>query len=290
MKKTIYALGCFDGVHLGHAALLKACRETGQGLYSGVVTFAGHPDSLLKGKTPSLLCTRQDRNKLLTEQFHMERVVELVFDERLMHTPWQDFLQQLVEREAAAGFVCGSDFRFGSRGRGTAPLLESWCRERALPCCVVPQQTLEGIRISSTHIRQLLQQGQVETANRFLGHPFCFGGKVIAGKQLGRTIDIPTANVLYPGELVKLPYGVYATRVWADGASYRSLTNIGTRPTVQGQGVTVESHLLDFSGDLYGKTIEIHFLSFIRPEIKFSCLEELKRQVEKDKKIVEKSI
>ena len=287
-EKIIYALGYFDGVHCGHRALLEACRKLAEesGCKWGVVTFLGHPDTLVQGKTPSLINTDGDRKKLLC-QLHTERILELPFDEQLMAMPWQDFLAMLVEKYQAAGFVCGTDFRFGQFGEGSSHLLQEFCREQKLVCCAVEQQCLDGVRISSTHIRNLLEQGDMEEANRFLGHPHFLSGTVVAGKQLGRTIGIPTANITYPPQLVKLPYGVYACQVQTEGKTYTSVTNIGTRPTVSGEGVTVESWLLDFSGDLYGKELHISFLKYLRPEQKFRDLSDLQKQIQKDKKIVE---
>ncbi len=288
-EKIIYALGYFDGVHLGHRALLNACREMAQAQMckAGAVTFLGHPEALLKNMAPSLINTPGDRNKLL-RQFHMDTVAELPFDEQLMKMPWQDFLAMLTEHYGAAGFVCGTDFRFGSGGAGTAPDLQRYCRAHNLSCRLIPQQYLDGIRISSTHIRQLLQQGEVAAANRFLGHPHILSGTVRPGKQLGRTIGIPTANLCYPEALLKLPFGVYACFAQVEDRVYTAMTNIGTRPTVAGIGVTVESCLLDFSGDLYGKNLTLSFYEFLRPEYKFPDLSSLQKQVEKDKFIVEK--
>ncbi len=287
-EKLIYALGYFDGVHLGHQALLTACRDLAkqQNCRCGVVTFLGHPDTLLQGNTPGLVNTAGDRKKLLT-QFYTDSVVEMPFDEKLMAMSWQDFLIMLVTEHHAAGFVCGSDFRFGQGGEGTADLLCRFCREQGYACRVVEQQYLDGIRISSTHIRKLLEQGEIVQANGFLGHPHMLSGTVVPGKQLGRTIGVPTANLMYPLELLKLPHGVYACQVETGGQTYAAVTNIGTRPTVSGEGLTVESWLLDFAGDLYGKELTISFFSYLRPEYKFPNLSDLQKQIQKDKKIVE---
>lgn len=279
-NKTIYALGYFDGVHLGHKALLDACRDAARDCKSGAVTFLGHPQKLLSGNAVRLINTDDDRRFLLRN--YVDTVEEFPFTEKLMIMPWQDFLELLIREYNAAGFICGSDFRFGSRGEGTAELLEQYCKERNLSCCVVQQQILDGIRISSTHIRTLLEQGDIANANRFLGHAHILSGTVQSGKQLGRTIGFPTANFLYPEELLQLPLGVYACQAQVDGKSYNAITNIGTRPTVSGEGVWVESHLLNFSGDLYGKNLTLAFLKFIRPEQKFSTLADLQKQIARD--------
>lgn len=281
-NKTIYALGYFDGVHCGHQALLAACAalSNSQNCQSGAVTFIGHPQQLISGKPVSLISTPPDRRKLLSG--NVDTVVELAFTESLMAMPWQDFLNMLTIEYGAAGFVCGSDFRFGRKGDGTARLLQEYCQTKDLVCSVIPQQYLDGIRISSTHIRSLLENGNLTDACRFLGHPHTLTGIVQRGKQLGRTIGFPTANLPYPEELVKLPYGVYACRATVDGRAFDAITNIGTRPTVAGENVTVETHLLNFSGDLYGKEITLEFLEFIRPEQKFESLAALQKQIAKD--------
>ena len=281
-EKIIYALGFFDGVHLGHQALLTACRQLAErhGCKAGAVTFTTHPDGLVFGKTPALLTTNKDKIRLLTV-YGMETVTALPFDKTLMTTPWSDFLQTLVDN-GAAGFVCGDDFRFGAGGSGTAEKLAAFCEEKGLPFAVVPEQLLDGERISSTRIRTVLEQGDMAQVNRLLGHPMTITGVVQSGKQLGRTIGIPTANLVLPEGLIVPKFGVYATKVFADGVEYAAITNIGTRPTVSGEGVTVEAHLLDFDGDLYGKEITIAFCAFLRPEQKFDSLDGLKAQITAD--------
>lgn len=281
-KATIYALGFFDGVHLGHQALLRQCRELADsaGAAAGVVTFSSHPDGLVSGTAPALINTSEDRKKLL-RSFGMDTVIELPFDKTLMATHWSSFLNQLTACNAV-GFVCGSDFRFGAQGAGTAKKLDAFCKSRGLRCAVVPQQLLDGIRVSSTYIRVLLQEGKVEEANRFLGHAHVLSGQVVDGRHLGRTIGIPTANLELPAGVICPKCGVYACKVAVDDRVYNAVTNIGTRPTVGGHHVTVEPWLLDFDGDLYGKTLTLSFYSFLRPEERFDSLERLKDQIRKD--------
>jgi len=267
---------------LGHQALLAACRALAKdhGCRTGVVTFSSHPDTLVSGSTPPLINTGADRKQLL-HSFGMQTVVELPFDKTLMQTPWSTFLDQLMEY-GAAGFVCGEDFRFGAKGSGTAQMLGDFCRAHGLAGWVVPEQFVDGIRVSSTYIRSLLEQGDISTANRFLGHPHTLTGKVVSGRGLGHTIGIPTANLLLPPELVTPKLGVYACKAIVDGNSYLAVTNIGSRPTVGGHQVRIESWLLDFDGDLYGKTLTLQFHAFLRPEKKFDSLEELRAEIEKN--------
>ncbi len=293
-EQTIYALGFFDGVHAGHQALLSACRRLADesGCKAGVVTFLGHPDTLVSGITPPLINTPEDRKKLLMGYF-MDTVVELPFDSHMMTMPWEEFFQMLVQRYRAGGIVCGHDFRFGYLGQGNAALLKDCCAEAGIPCIVVPEQKKEGITLSSTYIRSLLEQGQMEKACTFLGHPHILSGPVITGRKLGRTLGIPTANLALPQNVVALRHGVYACKVHFGGACYLAVTNVGTRPTVGGHRVTVEAWILDFEGDLYGKTITLEFYSFLRPERKFDSLEDLKAEIQKNalqvRKLFEKS-
>lgn len=281
-KKTIYALGFFDGVHLGHQALLAACRQMADqyNCDAGVITFTTHPDRLVSGEMPLLLNKTEDRRSLLYGQ-KMDRVVELPFDEQLMHTHWSVFLETLVA-DGAGGFICGSDFRFGAGGSGTAKKLEAFCKKQELPCAIVPQQMIGDKRISSTYIRELIEEGEMERAVAFLGHPHILSGEVVHGRALGRTIGIPTANLHLPEGVICPKYGVYACKAMVEGKEYMAVTNVGTRPTVNGSYVTVEPWLLDFEGDLYGKTLHLLFYQFLRPEQKFSSLEELQREIHKN--------
>ena len=208
----------------------------------------------------------------------MESIHTLQFDENMRQMPWQDFFRYLTEELGAAGLVCGEDFRFGYKGEGNAALLQKACAEKGIPCVVVPEQTMDDIRISSTYIRQLIAEGEMEKAVAFLGHPHILSGTVVSGRKLGRTIGIPTANIQIPEGVILPPKGVYACKV----GSHLAVTNIGDRPTVGGHKVTIEPWLLDFDGDLYGKSITVEFYKFLRPEQKFSSLEALQRKILKN--------
>ena len=280
-NKTIYALGFFDGVHIGHGALLETCREVAREgrQSSGVVTFSSHPDTLVLGQTPRLLNTPEDRERLLRRRYGVDTVVTLPFDKKMRDMPWKAFLELLRREYGAAGFVCGADFRFGAGGTGNAGLLAIYCRSESLPWAVVPEQTLDGIRISSTYIRELIENGEMSTAVKFLGHPHILTGQVIHGRHLGSTLGIPTANLRLPAELAVPKFGVYMCRCVIDGKEYSAVTNVGVRPTVSGQDVTVEPWILDYEGDLYGREITLEFYRFLRPERKFPDLQALKAEI-----------
>lgn len=282
-QKTIYALGFFDGVHLGHQALLAECRRMADelGCKAGVVTFLGHPDTLVSGVTPPLINTAADRSRLL-RRYGMDTVIELPFNKKLMKMSWLTFFRMLLSKYGAAGLVCGHDFRFGDRGEGNADKLQAACAEAGIPCVVVPEQKVDGITVSSTHIRSLLEQGDMETAARFLGHPHMFTGTVVPGRHLGRSIGIPTANLIIPDGVLIPKHGVYICRTTVDGSSYPAVTNVGIRPTVSGAGVTVEPWILDFEGDLYGQPLTLEFFEYLRPERKFPSLAELQGEIRKN--------
>ena len=283
MNKTIYALGFFDGVHIGHTALLRECRRLADrhDCTAAAVTFSSHPDTLVLGKTPRLINTIEDRVRLL-KAHGMDAVIILPFDRKIQTMDWQEFLALLREDYGAAGLVCGHDFRFGNRGAGNAQLLAEYCEGNHMPWAVVPEQRLGDISVSSTYIRTLLEAGKMEEATTFLGHPHMLTGEVVSGRKLGRTLGIPTANLSIPEGVVQLPFGVYACKALAEGREYLAVTNIGNRPTVGGHRITVEPWLLDFDGDLYGKELTLSFYSFLRAEEKFPSLDALKAEIQKN--------
>lgn len=282
-SKKIIALGFFDGVHMGHQALLATCRRLAQeaGCLAAALTFSTHPDLLVSGKAPGLINTIADRERLLQQQ-GMDCVIKLPFDRAMMDMPWQTFFHMLVKKYGAVGLVCGHDFRFGRCGLGNAEKLCGLCAESGIPCEVVPEQKVDGVTVSSTHIRALLEAGEMEKAARFLGHPHIISGIVVPGKHLGRTLGIPTANLVLPDSLVRPRMGVYACKALVEGQEYLAVTNLGTRPTVDGDSLTVEPWILDFAGDLYGKTLTVELHKFLRPERKFPDLEALRGEIRKN--------
>lgn len=277
--KKIVALGFFDGVHLGHQALLKECRVLAaqKDCQPAALTFDRHPQSLFTENPPALLTTGTDRQMLL-RRYGMESIFMLPVTEQTMSMPWQAFVQELMDW-GAVGFVCGTDFRFGHRGEGNAEKLLRFCVEGNMPCVIVPEQRLDDVRISSTHIRGLLEQGHMETATKYLGHPHVLTGEVVSGRKLGSKLGFPTANIQIPEGVACPRHGVYACKAWVDGESHIAVTNVGSRPTVNGHQVRAESWLLDFEADLYGKSVTLEFFRFLRPEQKFDSLEQLKQAV-----------
>lgn len=280
----VIALGFFDGVHLGHASLLEMAKKRAAetGLSPAVMSFDLHPDTLVAGTNVPLINSLFDRREILRRCYGIDDVLLVHFDETMMHMPWDAFVEQLlVERYGAKHLVCGYDFRFGDKGEGDPERLREKCRELGIGCDVLPRFTLDGITVSSTYIRGLLERGEMEEAARFLGHPHCISGEVVHGRQLGRTMGIPTANLLIGDHVLEPAYGVYATKViLPDGTEKPAVTNVGVRPTVDdSRKVTVEPWILDFEGDLYGKHIRVDFYHRLRGEQKFSGLEELRQEI-----------
>ena len=281
-NKRIFALGFFDGVHLGHQALLAECvRLAGvAGCETAAITFQNHPQSLFRSDVPPLLTTLPDRIRLL-QRYGIGKVCPFPVTREVMSTPWQDFLMELVEY-GAVGFVCGDDFRFGSRGAGDAEKLLQFCRERGLPCVIVPEQTLDGVRISSSYIRRQIETGDMATAVRFLGHGHMLTGTVVTGRRLGHKLGFPTANIELPEGVIVPRHGVYACRAFVGRKGYMAVCNVGSRPTVEGHQIRTETWLLDFEGDLYGQAVTLEFLYFLRPEQRFQSVDVLKKAVLED--------
>lgn len=285
-EKNVVALGFFDGVHIGHAALLNKVNERARqfGVSPAVLSFDAHPDTIVFGREIPLINSMDGRAELMKRLFGIEKNFVVHFDEKKMHQPWQQFIQNLITESNAVHFVVGHDFHFGYKGEGTAEKLCQYGQEHGVGCDVIPAVKLDGIIVSSTVIRQLLEEGKVEEANRFLGHPHTLTDTVHEGFRLGRTIDFPTINMRFPEGTLVPKHGVYVAKAFFDEREYGAVTNVGIRPTVAGNSsaVSVESFILDYSGDLYGQNVRLEFMSFIRPEKKFDSVAELKAQIARD--------
>ena len=285
--QRVIALGFFDGVHLGHGGLMKKARQVAaeKGCTATVLTFDQHPDNLMAGQqiTP-LINTLQDRIWLSKTYYGIDECLTAHFDNAMRAMPWREFVTEyLVKKLGAVHLICGHDFHFGYRGLGTPQRLQQLCASLGIGCDVIPQICLDGVAVSSTCIRALIAAGDMETANRFLGHPHCLTGTVVHGKQLGRTIGIPTANLLLPDTLLPPAFGVYATRVITSSGTWAAVTNVGLRPTVENTDrPTVEPWILDFDEDLYGQQIRVEFYRFLRPEQRFPDIQTLQNTILKN--------
>ena len=284
MKERVIALGFFDGVHLGHGALLRRAAEEAalRGCTPAVFTFDRPPKEVVTGVPCPLINSPEDRRDLVRRLYRIQDVLMVPFDREMMTTPWDDFIVRiLVGRYHAVHLVAGHDHHFGHRNQGTPELLAQKCAQLGLGCDIIPKVEVAGITVSSTYIRRLVELGQISRANRFLGHPHTLTDTVSHGKKLGSTLGFPTVNLHFPSGVLVPAHGVYVTRVvFANGESRPAVTNVGVRPTVDdGDAVTVEGFILHFDGDLYGQTIRVEFYDYLRGERKFDTLEELRAEV-----------
>ena len=284
-KKTVIALGFFDGLHRGHAALLRRAEERAAeyGAESAMLTFDIHPDTFVKGAPVELLNSAGDRAYIARRFFGLQRIFYIHFSPETVRLPWQDFMENVQRTYGAVCFVVGHDFNCGWRGEGTAERIAQWCAARGLGCDVIAPVTHRGVVVSSSYIRTLLRDGDPEGAADFLGHPHLLTDTVRTGFRIGRTMDYPTVNMRFEEGVLVPPHGVYLSRVrLPDGAERGAVTNIGVRPTFDGHRVTVETHILDYSADLYGERLCVELLHFQRPERRFDSPEALRAQISED--------
>lgn len=281
--RSSVALGYFDGLHVGHAAVIaRAVRRAGDLLTPAVFTFTmhgGHPERKPAG---SEILT-EPRKYALLEEWGVGLVLSPDFSEFQEMSPEEFADEILVRRLRAAAVCCGHDFRFGRRAAAGVAELAALCDARGIELDIVPAVRCGGERASSSRIRALLGEGNVPAANTMLGRAFGYDFTVVEGKKLGRKIDSPTINQRMPADFVRLRHGVYSSVTLACGAAYPSVTNIGVRPTVDDSGaVNSETYIHGFSGDLYGQNVEVRLLRFLRDEEKFPSVEALKNQIHAD--------
>ncbi|MCI8699217.1 MAG: riboflavin biosynthesis protein RibF [Oscillospiraceae bacterium] len=280
-QRRVVALGFFDGVHMGHGALLRTVAERAKALDASpcAFTFDRSPTAALTGRTIPLLTGVEDRGALMRELYAIEEVIVAPFD-MMRQMDWRDFVEQYLQKElGAVHVVAGHDFRFGYKGEGDPRRLGEKCRELGMGCDVIPKVEIDGVTVSSTYIRALVEEGKMERAGWFLGHPHTLSGPVVHGSELGRTLGTPTANLLVPEGVIAPGFGVYAGRVRLPGGETRlAVTNVGTRPTVNNdrRAVTVEPWILDYQGDLYGRNIRVEFYARLRPEKRFPSVQALR--------------
>ena len=280
------AIGNFDGVHRGHQMLLARTVEaaTAAGVAPGAVVFDPHPRRFFRPDDPPFLLTTPAERDRLLRAHGAARVYSLAFDSALAALEPERFVAEVLARRLGlAGVVAGADFRFGAGRRGDAAMLVSLATQNGLAALIVEPQRVAGVaeKIGSSGVREALSSGDAAGAARLLGRPWRIEGVVIDGRRLGRTIGVPTAN-LRLGDLMEPRRGVYAALAHVDGARHPAVVNFGVRPTVDGAAPLLEAHLLDFDGDLYGRTLGVDLIGFLRDERKFDSLDALKAQIAED--------
>ena len=284
-KGTALVIGKFDGLHKGHRALLEMLSKAKaeEDLQTAIFTFVRSPvEALANTKQQYILTTEEKR--LFMEHNGIDILVECPLEPEILSIEPEAFIEDiLVKRLGIKRIFCGEDCGFGYKRRGNASLLKRQEGKFGYKTTVIKKLQYDGRDISSTFIREEIAKGNIETVNELLGYPYTAIGVVAKGQQLGRTLGFPTFNIIPTEDKLLPPNGVYYTKSIIDGESYPSITNIGTRPTVNGDNtITIETNILDVSIDLYKKTVELEFFKFIRPEKKFGSTDELKAAVEND--------
>lgn len=289
-EKTVVVIGNFDGVHLGHQALIQEGFKLAQTLNVAlcVYTFNPHPTLELRPQAHLKLLMTYEEKLTQLDALSVPFCVEEKFNTEFASTSAHDFFYDiLLKRLKVCGIVVGTDFTFGSKRQGNIELLEQYCKESSVILKVVSPFLVEGSPVSSSRIRDTLQAGDLIQAQKLLGRPFFYRGEVIHGEKRGRMIGFPTANMRC-GEKFPIPPGVYVTSVVFQGKVYPSVTNIGKRPTFQSESelptipLRIETHILGQTFDLYGQMLEVQFLKRLREERKFLSVDELKHQIQTD--------
>jgi riboflavin kinase/FMN adenylyltransferase len=286
LARAVYAVGNFDGVHLGHQGVLARAKKLAaeMGAPCAALTFEPHPADFFAKKPVVFRLTPPMAKARAIQGLGLDGLVALTFDAKVASLSAAEFVEEvLVKRLNAGAVVAGWDFHFGKGRLGTPAFLAQAGARHGFGVAIIDKiETAELAPVSSTAIRQALEKGDVRAAARLLGRNYSVIGPVVAGQKLGRTLDTPTANlVLEPGH--RLAHGVYAIRVRIDDQSHAGVASFGVRPTIDNGAPLLEAHLFDFAGDLYGKTIEVEFVERIRGEEKFASLEALKAEMERDK-------
>lgn len=281
--KLAIALGYFDGVHIGHRAVIESAVNFAKknNTKSAVITFSDHPYCYFKGVCPKYILTRQEREKRIAS-LGVDYLYELNFED-FAHLTAQDYLNNiLIDYFHPISISTGWNHNFGKNKSGNVNFLQEQAIDNNYEYFKTPPQKIYNEIISSTEIRKLLNKGDIEKANLMLGQNFSIEGEVVKGNQIGRTIGFRTANLIYPPELIELPYGVYSV----DTTYGKGIANFGIRPTINGSNAVLEVHILNFDKDIYGEIININFNKMIRTEKKFPSLDALKQQINLDLKSI----
>ena len=278
------SLGKFDGLHRGHRELMKhVLVRKKEGLTPVIFTFEKNPPRMFQGLSGQNIMTNEERRDLLADA-GIEELLECPFIPQISHMEPERFVKEVLVGQLHAAFVAvGEDFHFGFQRKGDCAMLKSLGKQYGFLVEVVKKVKSHGRDISSTYVREALHEGNIPLANELLGYRYFVSGEVLHGRQIGRTLGLPTTNLLPSSQKLLPPNGVYLTKTFLEEGDYYGITNIGYKPTVGGETQKgVETFLFDFQGDLYGQKICVEFIEFERPEQKFKSLEELKARILSD--------
>lgn len=277
------AIGKFDGIHLGHQRLIqKIIEQKAKGYLATVFTFDTSAVAFFGGEEKEL--TTREEKRIVFEKMGVDVLIEFPLNRETAATEPVEFVQRYLVSQMQAAYICaGTDLSFGRRGAGNYELLQQYADSYGYQVELIDKVRMDGEEVSSTRVREAVRTGQMEAAARMLGTPYSVSGTVEHGRRLGRTLGMPTANLLPEQDKLLPPNGVYYSKVLMGGRIYRSITNIGCKPTVSENHIMgVETYLYDFAGDIYGKDITVQLLAFRRPEMKFDGVDSLKAQMQKD--------
>lgn len=278
-KCAAIALGTFDGLHIGHKAVLSAALSLSND-NAVAVTFDEPPRRYTSGEFIPMLMSADEKNRKLLEMGFS--AVDVLDYKEVHDIPAEKFLDILFLKYNVKAVACGFNYRFGAGGAGDAAMLTAYCHEKGAEAVVCPATVIQGQTVSSTLIRELIADGKISFANTLLGRNFAISGKVVHGDARGRTIGFPTVNQMLDGNIVTPKFGVYSAAVTVCGKRYPAVTNIGIRPTFVLKKPMSETNIIGFDGDLYGDSISVELLSYIRPETRFDGLESLKNAIMHD--------
>lgn len=282
-EDTVISLGKFDGIHRGHELLMERLAEKKrEGLKAAIFTFDIPPRRNVQHVEAKVLTTNEEKMHIF-EEMGIDYLIECPFTEEVMHMEPEDFIRMLVERLRVKCIVAGEDFRFGHNRRGDYRMLQEYAGKLGYEALILKKMKEDARDISSTFVREEIAAGNIEKANHLLGYRYFVKGMVKHGNQIGRTIGIPTINLIPPEEKLLPPFGVYVSEVVIGEERYQGVTNVGCKPTIEGNNpVGVETYLLDFHENVYDRIVTVEFISKIRAEHKFENIEALKEQMEND--------
>ncbi|PMP97407.1 MAG: riboflavin biosynthesis protein RibF [Thermodesulfobacterium geofontis] len=288
--ETVITIGSFDGIHLGHKALFEETKNLAYllNIKPAIVSFDPHPRMVLFPESNLKLLTTLEEKLYLLSKLEIENLILIPFTKAFSELSHDLFVQEyIVDKLKAKGIIVGFNFRFGKNRRGDIDYLNKIAQKYNFIVKAIPPVTLNNIIISSSKIRNFIEMGQIEEANKLLGRPYFIMGKVIKGKGRGKNLGFPTANIEVSPIKLLPPAGVYAVWVTLNNEKLKGALNIGKRPTFEEKEISVEVHIFNFNKNIYGETLKIELIKRIREEKKFSSADELKDQIKKDCKLIE---
>lgn len=289
-EPTAVTLGNFDGVHLGHQKLVQTVLEYAKvyGLKSVVFSFEPHPREFFEGEDKFKTMFSIEEKKFIIENLGVDMLVQYPFDKSFSSLSPKEFMDLLVEKTNCRVLVVGENYYFGKDKAGNIDTLKALGEEKGVKVIGIPRVKIHDVRVSSTRIRGLIESGEMETVTKLLNKPYFVIGEIVHGDERGRVMNFPTINMLPPLKKLLPPDGVYFSRVWLEGKVYTGMSNIGVNPTFDGEARKIETHILDFDKDVYGKKAMVGLYRRIRSEIKFENAKELIKQLDIDRECCRK--